>query len=39
MQYEPLLDEDELQRQAEIDAAWAQYEAQQQASAENGFAR
>lgn len=39
MQYEPQLDEAEQQRQAEMDEAWAQYEAQQQSSAENGFAR
>ena len=32
-------DLDEQQRQAEIDAAWAQYEAQQQAAADNGFTR
>lgn len=29
----------EQQRQAEMEEAWAQHEAQQQASAENGFAR
>lgn len=31
--------EADQQRQAEMDEAWAQYEAQQQSAAENGFAR